>query len=162
MVEHEGVDETNTLPDGKGDGGGGNGHSPNGFGGQKDLFIAREKKGQQWHAGRELIEVKAEPSSYLPRSQFSDQELARNLRIKARHNRVTTGHSNLPEIMAMFHIGRIGVGGQGMKNIIAIATGEQQRQERMQGFGAMADALSGIDGNQGAGSDGSKMSKGGG
>lgn len=128
-----------------------------GVGGQREVFLGREKKGSQWNAGRELMEIKPEPSHYLARSIFSDQELARNIRIKARHNRVTKGYTDLAEIQAMWHIGRVGVDGRGMQNAVSIATGMQKREERMQGFGAMADAMGGMDN----GKPDSPMNKGG-
>ena len=147
--EYEAQDPSLMMPDDGDEDGGKSGATDSdmskGVGGQREVFLGREKKGSQWHAGRELMEVKPEPSHYLARQIFSDQELARNIRIKARHNRVTKGYTDLAEIQAMWHIGRIGVEGRGMQNAVAIATGMQKHEERMQGFGAMADRMGGMD-----------------
>ena len=143
-TEHDGT----ILPAGNGTGPaeGDGDQTASGFGGQREILLGRTQQGQRWNPAQELIEIDPDPASYLPRTNITDGELSRNMRIKARFNRLTTGNTHLPEILAMFHIGRVGVDGRGMQSVIAIATGERVHQERMSGFGAgFASRAQGID-----------------
>ncbi len=103
--------------------------------GQAEVIMSRERKGSQWSPGRELLELQPDPASYLPRTNITDVELSRLIRLKADVNRTTRGHTDLAELTAFFAFGRIGVDGQGQKNAVAIATGEKAHRERMSGFG---------------------------
>ncbi len=90
---------------------------------QAGLFLTKEKEGQQWNPGKELFHASSDPTVYLPRTRIDESEIGVLTRITARANRLTMGHSSLPDVMAVKYVARIGQGGMARKELVKITTG---------------------------------------
>ncbi len=113
-------EEDNTLngvvyQEGKGDGGDSASHA--------GLFLSKEKEGQNWNPGKELFHASSDPTVYLPRTRIDESEIGVLTRITARANRLTMGHTSLPDVMAVKYVARIGQGGMARKELVKITTG---------------------------------------
>ena len=90
---------------------------------QAGLFLTKEKEGQQWNPGKELFHASSDPTVYLPRTRIDESEIGVLTRITARANRLTMGHSSLPDVMAVKYVARIGQGGMARRELVKITTG---------------------------------------
>lgn len=90
---------------------------------QAGLFLSKEKDGQQWNPGKELFHASSDPTVYLPRTRIDESEIGVLTRITARANRLTMGHSSLPDVMAVKYVARIGQGGMARRELVKITTG---------------------------------------
>ncbi len=90
---------------------------------QAGLFLSKEKEGQNWNPGKELFHASSDPTVYLPRTRIDESEIGVLTRITARANRLTMGHTSLPDVMAVKYVARIGQGGMARKELVKITTG---------------------------------------
>ena len=107
--------------------------STNGYTGdlpsQGDLYMERQATGSP-DLSQELITGSGDPVKYLPRTDLKPHEIARDIRIKLRHDAARGGRLNLDDIFAWIYNARPAIGGKRVQQVVDIATAREKHNRR--------------------------------
>jgi len=107
--------------------------------GLKNLLVVPEQTNSVFNGVRYMARGSTRAEEYLPMTDLTNQEVARDMRITASLNLVNFGNMDIPHIMWLGYLLKVSVDRQGRREVEHMVIGDRARasEERRRGFGAM-------------------------
>ncbi len=107
--------------------------------GLKNLLVVPETQNSVFNGVRYMARGSTRAEEYLPMTDLTEQEVARDMRITASLNLVNFGNMDIPHIMWMGYLLKVSIGRQGRKEVEHMVIGDRARaaDARRQGMNSM-------------------------